>query len=281
MKETSPDQPYIDRIRFWASTKAHGGSRSSSRRPDPGLLPLSNPRTTSSSLSAQSSGLSQPPAPPRPESQAAVSFRALVGHDPHHPSYGVPLPLRGGGGGGSGPTRVGEERRAAESGSGPGTGFGPGGSIPVNSGAASGPASAASPEAPRQGPVVAAAGEDEKHPPQSLAKRFNEALKRIVLYSWLNVLLVFVPVGIIVELVPGMPPAIVFSMNAIAIIPLAGLLSFATESVAHKMGDSIGALLNVTFGNAVELIILYAAAFSPLPPPPFPQVLFAASIADR
>jgi len=87
-----------------------------------------------------------------------------------------------------------------------------------------------------------------------------------MLYSWLNVLLVFVPVGIIVEVLPGMPPAIVFSMNALAIIPLAGLLSFATESVAHKMGDSVGALLNVTFGNAVELIILCVSPrFRPKP----------------
>lgn len=54
----------------------------------------------------------------------------------------------------------------------------------------------------------------------------------------------------------GINPTIVFVMNAIAIVPLAGLLSFATEAVAHRLGDTIGALMNVTFGNAVELIIL-------------------------
>jgi calcium/proton exchanger cax len=37
----------------------------------------------------------------------------------------------------------------------------------------------------------------------------------------------------------------------VAIIPLASLLAFATESVAVRLGDSWGALLNVTFGNAV------------------------------
>ena len=47
-------------------------------------------------------------------------------------------------------------------------------------------------------------------------------------------------------------------MNAVAIVPLAGLLAHATESVASEMGDTIGSLMNVTFGNAVELIILYA-----------------------
>ncbi|PHH68292.1 hypothetical protein CDD80_111 [Ophiocordyceps camponoti-rufipedis] len=80
----------------------------------------------------------------------------------------------------------------------------------------------------------------------------------VATYSWLNVLLVFVPIGIAVANVKGIHGGIVFAMNAIAIVPLAGLLSFATESVAVNMGDSLGALLNVTFGNAVELIILIA-----------------------
>ncbi|KAH7156355.1 calcium/proton exchanger [Dactylonectria macrodidyma] len=79
-----------------------------------------------------------------------------------------------------------------------------------------------------------------------------------ITYSWLNVLLVFVPIGIIVAEIDGIHGGIVFGMNAIAIIPLAGLLAFATESVALEMGDALGALLNVTFGNAVELIIFIA-----------------------
>jgi Ca2+:H+ antiporter len=79
-------------------------------------------------------------------------------------------------------------------------------------------------------------------------------LKDIVLSSYINVLLVFVPVGIAVNFT-GASGGIIFAMNAIAIIPLAGLLSHATESVAVRMGDTVGALMNVTFGNAVELII--------------------------
>lgn len=78
----------------------------------------------------------------------------------------------------------------------------------------------------------------------------------VATYSWLNVLLVFVPIGIIVANVGGVHAGVVFAMNCIAVIPLAGLLAYATESVACNMGDSLGALLNVTFGNAVELIIL-------------------------
>ena len=91
---------------------------------------------------------------------------------------------------------------------------------------------------------------------KNVAIRFWQTAKVIMFYSKMNLLLVFVPIGIVVANIPGMPPGVIFAMNAIAIIPLAGLLSFATETVAHKLGDSLGALLNVTFGNAVELIIL-------------------------
>jgi Ca2+:H+ antiporter len=90
------------------------------------------------------------------------------------------------------------------------------------------------------------------------SKRFVVHMKNALFHSWVNVLLVFVPIGIIVEAI-GLDPGIIFGMNAIAIIPLAGLLSFATESVAARLGDTLGALLNVSFGNAVELIIFIIA----------------------
>ena len=92
--------------------------------------------------------------------------------------------------------------------------------------------------------------------------RFYEACKEILFSSWLNVLLVFVPVGIAIQ-AAGVNKTIVFAINAIAIIPLAGLLSHATESVASDLGDTIGALMNITFGNAVELIILYVPSLPP------------------
>ena len=86
-------------------------------------------------------------------------------------------------------------------------------------------------------------------------KRFILTFKVIALHSWLNVLLLFVPIGIAAHFA-HLPAGVVFAMNAIAIIPLAGLLSHSTEVIAASMGDAIGALMNVTFGNAVELIIL-------------------------
>lgn len=90
------------------------------------------------------------------------------------------------------------------------------------------------------------------------SKRFFIHTKNALCHSWINVLLVFVPVGIAAE-AAHMSPSIVFALNAVAIVPLAGLLSHATESVASRLGDTIGALLNVTFGNAVELIIFIIA----------------------
>lgn len=99
-----------------------------------------------------------------------------------------------------------------------------------------------------------------------LRVRFYRDVKRIIFCSWINVLLAFVPPGVILGAMvkanknhPIISPSAVFAINAVAIIPLASMLSFATESVASKMGDTIGALLNVTFGNAVELIIFIIA----------------------
>jgi Ca2+:H+ antiporter len=99
-----------------------------------------------------------------------------------------------------------------------------------------------------------------------VGKRFLNDIRQIIFSSWINWLLIFVPIGIafgIMTKVKGeassISPNIVFAMNAIAIIPLAYLLCYATESVAAKLGDTMGALLNVTFGNAVELIIFIIA----------------------
>jgi len=51
----------------------------------------------------------------------------------------------------------------------------------------------------------------------------------------------------------------VFACAALAIIPLAGLMGEATESLAARLGAGVGGLLNATFGNAAELIIALVA----------------------
>ncbi|KAH1754439.1 hypothetical protein KXX41_007450 [Aspergillus fumigatus] len=72
--------------------------------------------------------------------------------------------------------------------------------------------------------------------------------------DYVNVLLVFVPLGIISGALHW-DSTVVFSLNFLAIIPLASLLSFATEELAATMGQALGGLMNATFGNAVELIV--------------------------
>jgi Ca2+:H+ antiporter len=74
--------------------------------------------------------------------------------------------------------------------------------------------------------------------------------------NYVNVLLVFVPLGILAGALHW-NPTVVFVLNFLAIVPLASLLSFATEELAHKLGETIGGLLNASFGNAVELIVSF------------------------
>lgn len=63
-----------------------------------------------------------------------------------------------------------------------------------------------------------------------------------------------VPIGIAAGAL-GWSSTAVFTINFFAIIPLAAVLSFATEEISIKLGETLGGLLNATFGNAVELIV--------------------------
>lgn len=85
-------------------------------------------------------------------------------------------------------------------------------------------------------------------------------LKAIIYSSYVNILLVFVPLGILAHALEWGPIA-VFSLNFLGIIPLAALLSFATEEISVHVGETVGGLLNATFGNAVELIVAVVALF--------------------
>src|ERR1700761_4818962 len=72
-------------------------------------------------------------------------------------------------------------------------------------------------------------------------------------------MLIFVPIVLAVEYVAPSAHTALFVLAVLAIVPLAALLSHATESVAEKTGDAIGGLLNATLGNLTELIIAIAA----------------------
>lgn len=76
--------------------------------------------------------------------------------------------------------------------------------------------------------------------------------------SHLNWLLLFVPLGFLAAVLRA-SPTLVFMSNFIGMVPLALLLSRATEDIADQTNQTFGALLNVTLGNAVELIISVSA----------------------
>ena len=215
MKKTSPDsQSYIDRIRSWARTKAHGPSPLSQSSSRPSTLPLTNPPQTDTQQTGQTGTTPTP-----------------VRHDPTNIPPFPSTDLNG------------LARQSSK----------PTANIVADNTSTDNPPPAPPPQVDGEGAVI-----EEEEPKRNIATRFWLTAKSIILSSYINVLLVFVPVGIASK-AANLQPGVIFGMNAIAIIPLAGLLSHATESVAKRMGDTIGALMNVTFGNAVELIILYVA----------------------
>jgi Ca2+:H+ antiporter len=72
-------------------------------------------------------------------------------------------------------------------------------------------------------------------------------------------LLVFVPALFAAVKLKPEAHTLLFVLSVLAIVPLAALLSHATESVAAKTGDAVGGLLNATLGNLTELVIAITA----------------------
>src|SRR5262247_1934704 len=72
-------------------------------------------------------------------------------------------------------------------------------------------------------------------------------------------LLVFVPTVFAAQKLRAEAHTLLFTLSILAIVPLAALLSHATESVAAETGDTVGGLLNATLGNLTELVIALAA----------------------
>ncbi len=85
-------------------------------------------------------------------------------------------------------------------------------------------------------------------------------LRRFLLSGsgWPYLLVPFIPVAIALELGHA-EAALIFLAAAAGVIPTAALMGRATEELAHRAGPGIGGLLNVTFGNAPELIIAFFA----------------------
>ncbi|KAH7343682.1 Sodium/calcium exchanger protein-domain-containing protein [Rhizoctonia solani] len=85
-----------------------------------------------------------------------------------------------------------------------------------------------------------------------------ESSRFIMLGSWFNILLVFVPLSLVADKLEW-DAGLRFAFSFIGIIPLARLLGEATEQLSMRLGQTLGGLLNASFGNAVEIIVGIAA----------------------
>src|SRR3954471_19482710 len=81
--------------------------------------------------------------------------------------------------------------------------------------------------------------------------------------GWSGLLIPFIPLAVVLDVVHA-PATAIFFTSALGVIPTAALMGRATEELAARSGPGIGGLLNVTFGNAPELIIALFALGSGL-----------------
>src|SRR3954471_5153787 len=103
----------------------------------------------------------------------------------------------------------------------------------------------------------AAHSQGRTHPP-GFGGRVSPLIQE-VRHNRLMWLLVFVPALFAARALRPDAHTLLFLLSVLAIVPLAALLSRATESVAVRTGDGIGGLLNATLGNLTELLIALAA----------------------
>lgn len=82
-----------------------------------------------------------------------------------------------------------------------------------------------------------------------------KSIQAIVFASWLNVLLIFIPISWAMNFALPDQHTLTFVFAFLAIIPLAKLLAFATDELSLRVGQTLAGLLNATLGNAVELIV--------------------------
>ncbi len=72
-------------------------------------------------------------------------------------------------------------------------------------------------------------------------------------------MLIFAAAAVVLRIIGGVDPVIVFIISAAGLIPLAKLIGEGTEELAIYTGPKLGGLLNATLGNAAELIITIIA----------------------
>src|SRR6201997_4498321 len=100
-------------------------------------------------------------------------------------------------------------------------------------------------------------GNFEQNSAEPMKSLLNEIGRNPLLWG-----LIFVPILFACHWLKPESYTLLFILSVLAVIPLAALLSLATESVAHETGDAVGGLLNATLGNLTELVIALAALHS-------------------
>eukprot|EP01052_Picozoa_sp_SAG31_P048422 SAG31_NODE_10126_length_1179_cov_21.978704_1_plen_113_part_00 len=97
---------------------------------------------------------------------------------------------------------------------------------------------------------------DTQQPVESRYSPFPEYLKEstgaIIASSKINVLLLFTPMAFASKILE-LDDRVTFCLALLALIPLAALLGFVTEELASYTNQTLGGLMNATFGNATEV----------------------------
>ena len=106
-------------------------------------------------------------------------------------------------------------------------------------------------------PLVAG-GERERHWASCAPGDAAYIWREMIVGKSLNALMVFLPFGLLAAL-RDWHPVLVFGLNFLALVPVASLLGDFTEELAVHAGETIGGLINATFGNAVEMVITVQA----------------------
>lgn len=88
-----------------------------------------------------------------------------------------------------------------------------------------------------------------------------DVLYDMVFGSYINIMLLFTPFAIASNYLNWSPTAI-FVLNFLAMIPLASMLGDFTEEAAAHTNQTIGGLINASFGNAVEVVVAIQALLS-------------------
>ena len=144
------------------------------------------------------------------------------------------------------------DKRSPKGGAKPGTG----GKPTAKSGGKPAAKPGAKPAAKSGGKPAAKTGDD----PAASKRGGVGGIRRFLLSGsgWPYLLVPFIPLAIALELAHA-DAVLIFAAAAAGVIPTAALMGRATEELAHRAGPGIGGFLNVTFGNAPELIIAFFA----------------------